>query len=570
MENSDGAALSLSGHSESEGSIAVARSTSAQSNLADMTDNLSRSSVMEQGEDEDDNSSDTASDTEPREYIPGVVPWKLGYLDTRTGEETNPLNRRQLLLNSNAVLIMEAPEGKIYVREETKEDALRKDGIVAQRIEQQTRMLFSGHKTLCSCHYAICWGGCTSNFSTPFGVVGLALNHLYHRIPLNSYWRITEFWKMLAYWGIQMSRGYCGKLAPSLCQKDLHRLGGILMDDVKNVASGREGVLLQVLGLESAPHSIRQVAAVLAQLERDFAWLTHAEARAEQRYGRDRFLKQKIGEEAEITKMIEMDPHAKARGDLNRRNLRNFATEMWVAGQLQLYPSEVLLSIPLPSKAPSSKQSPAKKVLQKAQSKPHNGKIQKAPSSKRQGKQALKKSQDKSHNGKIKPARSAPVPIAISRYMERTYDDLAKMDSPRWAEVYEPGHLADLGLKVGDFGFDYQKLIEPTYLKSPFLTTNQRIVQATSWRQRLYVLLKRVPGNRMKIKVLHRMVQEWEGIGCTNTTFQTCSAALTRKPEFYWEPAETGRCWWLIAHEGKEYEKASGGRKPNLPKAEND
>lgn len=170
----------------------------------------------------------------------------------------------------------------------------------------------------------------------------------------------------------------------------------------------------------------------------------------------------------------------------------------------------------------------------------------------------------------------------LSLYVERTWQERSSMLTPHWAEIYEAGHLEELGLKTGVFDVDYDKLRAPDHLRLPDPETIRKrirhgphvqgtVLRAETIELQLYVLLKRIPGNRMKLDAIYQITLEWTGEDRkppAKKSFRgSCKSTLSRNDQFFWmedEKDPNGEAWWSVGERSKKYEKGSGGRKHKL------
>lgn len=114
------------------------------------------------------------------------------------------------------------------------------------------------------------------------------------------------------------------------------------------------------------------------------------------------------------------------------------------------------------------------------------------------------------------PSPTQPSP-STRKYVPRSYQELSEMKSPDYAKKYISGSLGELGLKVKDFdivvekpemnGREFHPPPEPKYERNE---KDQR-VRKPSCEEVLYLILTRVPGNRMKTDPLRNMFVEYMG-----------------------------------------------------------
>ncbi|KAF8856838.1 hypothetical protein BDZ45DRAFT_789745 [Acephala macrosclerotiorum] len=165
------------------------------------------------------------------------------------------------------------------------------------------------------------------------------------------------------------------------------------------------------------------------------------------------------------------------------------------------------------------------------------------------------------------PTLSSPT---SSRYVERTYEELSRMESPDWAKIYTPGKLGELGLQVENFDIEvYKPEMESREFHPPpgpgyKRNANGHKVRKPSCEEVLYIMLARVPGNRMRTTLLRHMLVEYERKtgGGRETGLNTVRQTLVKKDTFYKiVEGSKDECWWRLADVTEVHSKASGGRK---------
>ncbi|KAF8856839.1 hypothetical protein BDZ45DRAFT_691426 [Acephala macrosclerotiorum] len=240
---------------------------------------------------------ETPSETSNK-HIPGVCPPEcLQFAECsnwRFFKTIKPVTRRKA--QGSFVVLRRVSEGneidgsEVISREETAEEAIKNDYGYARRILQhwRTRIIESMPEELEQagefvplCYYCReidCWAACFTG--NPFYKVQLTLRHLKSKIPAESYWSNLGVCTLFSVWTLRMYNSYGSR---ETCKPDMEKLSGLLVDDIKNVADGRDGKLHQILCLESldsiGPQElyVAQLAIGLGAAERDFYWFVVGE-----------------------------------------------------------------------------------------------------------------------------------------------------------------------------------------------------------------------------------------------------------------------------------------------------